>query len=99
MLTCSSSSGIVIVTGSVPVGKRLLAYRNTNVLVSSPTWEIVVQKTGYIAEAGKCLVMKAMIEGRAVIIVLLDSAGKYTRIADANRIKKWMEARAGQSNS
>jgi D-alanyl-D-alanine endopeptidase (penicillin-binding protein 7) len=52
-----------------------------------------VQKTGYIAEAGKCLVMKAIIEGRAVVIVLLDSIGKETRLADARRIKKWMEAR------
>ena len=80
---------------AVPVGNRLVAYRNTNALVSSPTWDIVVQKTGYISEAGKCLVMKAIIEGRTVVIILLDSVGKYTRLADANRIKKWMETRAG----
>jgi D-alanyl-D-alanine endopeptidase (penicillin-binding protein 7) len=79
-------------THSVLVGKRMVEFRNTNTLVSKPTWNIVVQKTGYISEAGKCLVMKAVIEGRSVVIVLMDSFGKYTRIADANRIKKWMEA-------
>jgi D-alanyl-D-alanine endopeptidase (penicillin-binding protein 7) len=77
---------------SVIVGKQILEFRNTNTLVSKPTWNIVVQKTGYIAEAGKCLVMKAVIEGRTVVIVLMDSFGKYTRVADANRIKKWMES-------
>ncbi len=77
---------------SVPVGRRMMAYRNTNNLVSNPGWDIVAQKTGYIVEAGKCLVMKARIEGKAVLIVLLDSVGKYTRFGDANRIKKWMEA-------
>jgi D-alanyl-D-alanine endopeptidase (penicillin-binding protein 7) len=64
--------------------------------VKNPTWNIVVQKTGYITEAGKCLVMGAVIEGRSVIIVLLDSFGKYTRVADAKRIKTWMEAGANQ---
>lgn len=77
---------------TVYVGRRAVAYHTTNALVSSPGWDIVVQKTGYIVEAGKCLVMKAKIEGKAVLIVLLDSVGKYTRIGDANRIKKWMEA-------
>jgi D-alanyl-D-alanine endopeptidase (penicillin-binding protein 7) len=59
-----------------------------------------VQKTGYIAEAGKCLVMQAIIDGRTIVIVLLDSFGKYTRVADAKRIKKWMEWRltAGLAN-
>lgn len=78
---------------SVLIGKRMLEFRNTNNLVSNPTWDIVVQKTGYITEAGKCLVMNAIIEGRSVIIVLLDSFGKYTRVADARRVKKWMEAK------
>jgi serine-type D-Ala-D-Ala endopeptidase (penicillin-binding protein 7) len=77
---------------SVPVGRRMVAFRNTNALVSNPGWDIVVQKTGYIVEAGKCLVMKAKIEGKSVLIVLLDSVGKYTRFGDANRIKKWMES-------
>jgi D-alanyl-D-alanine endopeptidase (penicillin-binding protein 7) len=77
----------------VAVGRRLLEFRNTDSLVSNPSWNIVVQKTGYIAEAGKCLVMKAIIEGRAIVIVLLDSIGKESRLADARRIKKWMEGR------
>jgi D-alanyl-D-alanine endopeptidase (penicillin-binding protein 7) len=77
---------------SVRVGKRMVEFRNTNTLVSKPTWNILVQKTGYISEAGKCLVMKTVIQGRTVVIVLMDSFGKYTRVADASRIKKWMEA-------
>ena len=79
----------------VPVGRHLLEFHNTDSLVSSPSWNIVVQKTGYIAEAGKCLVMKAIIEGRAIVIVLLDSVGAQSRVADARRIKKWMESRFG----
>ena len=77
---------------TVKIHKRLVEFRNTDNLVANPTWNIIVQKTGYIAEAGKCLVMAAVIEGRSVIIVLLDSFGKYTRVADAKRIKTWMEA-------
>lgn len=76
---------------SVAVGRRTLAFHNTNALVANPAWDIVVQKTGYISEAGKCLVMKAVIEGRSVVIVLLDSFGKFTRLGDANRIRQWME--------
>ncbi|PWB51835.1 MAG: D-alanyl-D-alanine endopeptidase [Nitrosomonadales bacterium] len=68
------------------------AYRNTNALVKSPSWDIGLSKTGFINEAGRCLVMQAQIASRPVIIVLLDSWGKYTRIADANRIKKWLES-------
>jgi D-alanyl-D-alanine endopeptidase (penicillin-binding protein 7) len=79
---------------SVRVRKHLVEYHNTDNLVANPTWNIIVQKTGYIAEAGKCLVMAAVIEGRSVVIVLLDSLGKYTRVADAKRIKTWMEASA-----
>jgi serine-type D-Ala-D-Ala endopeptidase (penicillin-binding protein 7) len=78
---------------AVRAGRRMLDFRNTDSLVSNPTWTIIVQKTGYISEAGKCLVMQAIIEGRTVVIVLLDSFGKYTRVADAKRIKKWMEWR------
>jgi D-alanyl-D-alanine endopeptidase (penicillin-binding protein 7) len=78
---------------AVHAGRRMLDFRNTDSLVSNPTWNIIVQKTGYISEAGKCLVMQAVIEGRTVVIVLLDSFGKYTRVADAKRIKKWMEWR------
>jgi D-alanyl-D-alanine endopeptidase (penicillin-binding protein 7) len=79
---------------SVKVGHSMLEFRNTNNLVNKPAWNIVVQKTGYISEAGKCLVMKAIINERSVVIVLLDSFGKYTRTADANRVRKWLEGSA-----
>jgi D-alanyl-D-alanine endopeptidase (penicillin-binding protein 7) len=77
---------------AVRVRKHLVEFRNTDNLVANPRWNIIVQKTGYIAEAGKCLVMAAVIEGRSVVIVLLDSFGKYTRVADAQRVKTWMES-------
>jgi D-alanyl-D-alanine endopeptidase (penicillin-binding protein 7) len=76
----------------VQVGNLLLEYRNTDSLVENPAWDIIVQKTGYIAAAGRCLVLKTVIEGRAVVIVLLNSFGKYTRTADAKRVKTWMES-------
>jgi D-alanyl-D-alanine endopeptidase (penicillin-binding protein 7) len=79
---------------AVKVRRHLVEFHNTDNLVSNPAWNIIVQKTGYITEAGKCLVMAAVIEGRSVIIVLLDSFGKYTRVADARRIKTWMETTA-----
>jgi D-alanyl-D-alanine endopeptidase (penicillin-binding protein 7) len=75
----------------LPVGARTLRYANTNRLTSSPNWDIGLQKTGYIAAAGRCLVMQAVIEGRRVVMVLLDSVGKYSRLADANRIRDWIE--------
>jgi D-alanyl-D-alanine endopeptidase (penicillin-binding protein 7) len=78
---------------AVPVGRRMLEFRNTNALVSNPTWNIIVQKTGYISEAGRCLVMQAVIQGRNVVIVLLNSVGKNTRVADAIRVRRWMEAK------
>ncbi|MDD2915444.1 MAG: D-alanyl-D-alanine endopeptidase [Gallionella sp.] len=71
---------------------RKLRFTNTNPLVRNASWDIGVSKTGYISEAGRCLVMEAVINQRSVIIVLLDSWGKRTRIGDANRIKKWMES-------
>jgi len=77
---------------AVRVHKRMVEFRNTDNLVANPTWNIIVQKTGYITEAGKCLVMAAVIQGRSVVIVLLDSLGKYTRVADAQRVKTWMES-------
>jgi serine-type D-Ala-D-Ala endopeptidase (penicillin-binding protein 7) len=79
---------------AVKVRRHMVEFHNTDNLVANPTWNIIVQKTGYITEAGKCLVMAAVIEGRSVVIVLLDSLGKYTRVADAKRIKTWMEAGA-----
>jgi D-alanyl-D-alanine endopeptidase (penicillin-binding protein 7) len=75
---------------------RPLHYANTNPLVKNASWDIGVSKTGYISEAGRCLVMKANISNRPVIIVLLDSWGKRTRVGDANRIKKWMESATGK---
>jgi serine-type D-Ala-D-Ala endopeptidase (penicillin-binding protein 7) len=77
---------------TVRVHRRLVEFHNTDNLVANPGWNIIVQKTGYISEAGKCLVMEAVIEGRNVVIVLLDSLGKYTRVADAKRVKSWMES-------
>ena len=76
----------------VQVGRRMVQFRNTDSLVSKPDWNIVVQKTGYISQAGRCLVMQTVIEDRTVVIVLLNSFGKRTRVADARRIRKWMEA-------
>src|SRR5262245_19834015 len=77
---------------SMPFGKRTVRYGNTNRLVSNPTWEIGLQKTGYISAAGRCLVMQAVIQGRRVVMVLLDSVGKYSRIGDAQRIRNWLES-------
>ncbi|QAU33926.1 D-alanyl-D-alanine endopeptidase [Janthinobacterium sp. 17J80-10] len=75
----------------VDAGGRTLQYRNTNQLVRNPSWEIGLQKTGYISEAGRCLVMQTVIEGRSIVMVFLDSKGKLSRIADAGRIRKWIE--------
>lgn len=72
--------------------RRPLTFRNSNRLVKSPNWEIGLSKTGYISEAGRCLVMRATIAGRDLVIVLLDSWGKNTRLGDANRIRKWIES-------
>jgi D-alanyl-D-alanine endopeptidase (penicillin-binding protein 7) len=77
---------------AVTVGRHLLEFRNTNSLVKKSDWDIVLQKTGYTSDAGQCLVMKTVIHERPVLIVLLNSFGKYTRVADARRIRKWMEA-------
>jgi serine-type D-Ala-D-Ala endopeptidase (penicillin-binding protein 7) len=74
----------------VAVGMRQLQFRNTNRLVDNPTWQIGLQKTGYISEAGRCLVMQAQLAGRKLIMVLLDSTGKYSRLGDAERIRKWL---------
>ncbi len=76
---------------TVEINHHELAFRNTNPLVKSPTWDVGLSKTGYIHEAGKCLVMQARVAEKPVLIVLLDSAGKQTRVGDANRIKRWME--------
>jgi D-alanyl-D-alanine endopeptidase (penicillin-binding protein 7) len=75
----------------VGVGNRQLQFRSTNGLVRNPEWDIGLQKTGYISEAGRCLVMQAQLAGRKLILVLLDSTGKYSRIGDAERIRKWLD--------
>jgi serine-type D-Ala-D-Ala endopeptidase (penicillin-binding protein 7) len=75
----------------VQVGRHMLHFKNTDSLVSRPDWNIVVQKTGYISEAGRCLVMQTVIEDRTVVIVLLNSFGKRTRVADARRVRRWVE--------
>ena len=70
----------------------MVEFRNTNVLVRNGTWDIGLSKTGYISEAGRCLVMQAQIAAQPLIIVLLDSYGKNTRIGDAQRIRKWIQS-------
>jgi len=76
---------------AVRVGARQLQYHNTNSLVRNPSWDIGLQKTGYIVEAGRCLVLQARMAGRKLIMVFLDSAGKYSRQADAERVRRWVE--------
>ena len=78
---------------SVEIGPsgRVLGFNNTNSLVRGGQWDITLSKTGFIREAGKCLVMQAMIANQPIVIVLLDSWGRLTRIGDANRIKRWLE--------
>ncbi|HEX5628365.1 MAG TPA: serine hydrolase [Usitatibacteraceae bacterium] len=76
---------------TLPDSGRKVNYVNTNALVRAGDWDIGVSKTGYISESGKCLVMQAMIANTPIVIVLLDSWGRLTRIGDANRIKRWLE--------
>ncbi|RJG14534.1 D-alanyl-D-alanine endopeptidase [Massilia cavernae] len=83
----STDPGSVVAASGRPV-----QYRNTNKLVSLPDWDIGLQKTGFINEAGRCLVMQTIIQGRAVIMVFLDSKGKQSRTADAGRMRRWLEA-------
>lgn len=78
----------------VPVAgvRQAVEFRNTNILVRNGEWDIGLSKTGYISEAGRCLVMQAQIASQPLIIVLLDSYGKYSRIGDAQRIRKWIQS-------
>jgi D-alanyl-D-alanine endopeptidase (penicillin-binding protein 7) len=78
----------------VAIGNRQMQFRNTNMLVRNPTWDIGLQKTGYITEAGRCLVMQAQMAGRKLIMVFLDSSGSRSRIGDAERVRKWINANA-----
>ena len=89
VITEYTTTGEVNVT--LPDSKRKLSFVNTNALVRNSDWKIGLSKTGYINEAGKCLVMHAMIANQPIVIVLLDSWGRLTRIADANRIRRWLE--------
>jgi len=90
----STSSDAVVATG-----RRQVQFRNTNGLVHNPEWEISVQKTGYIAAAGRCVVMQAQMAGRQLIMVLLDSAGRYSRIGDAERLRLWLFAARGAGSA
>ncbi len=73
-------------------GRGATAYRNTNRLISNANWDIDLQKTGYINEAGRCMVLHATIKGRDVVMVFLDAQGKFSRAADANRVRAWLAA-------
>ena len=76
----------------VAVGNRTLQYNNTNRLIKNPSWDIGLQKTGYISEAGRCLVMQTKVAGRNLIMIFLDSAGKLSRLGDAERVRSWVES-------
>ncbi|MEY2824052.1 MAG: D-alanyl-D-alanine-endopeptidase [Pseudomonadota bacterium] len=78
---------------AVDPGGRTLEYRNSNGLIESTDWEIGLQKTGYISEAGRCLVMQVHVSGRPFVMIFLDSKSKQARLADASRIRKWLESR------
>ena len=84
---------------NVEVGSRTLKYKSSNRLVGNPNWNIDLQKTGYISEAGQCLVMQAKVAGRKLVMVFLDSAGKFSRTADAERVRRWVELRHPASQS
>lgn len=83
----------------VQIGRRLVQFNNTNRLVRNPDWDIGLQKTGYISEAGRCLVMQARIAGRDLIMVFLDSAGRYSRLGDARRVRRWVESQPQSQQS
>lgn len=84
---------------TVRASGRPLSYGNTNHLVRSRYWEIELSKTGYISEAGRCLVMQVRLAEKDLIVVLLDSWGRQSRIGDANRIRKWLESGAASGRS
>lgn len=76
---------------TVKVGRHLTQYRNTNPLVRNPRWTIAVTKTGYLSEAGRCLVMHTTVSGKPLVMVLMDSWGTLTRVGDAGRVRRWVE--------
>ena len=77
---------------AVESGRRVLQYHNSNRLTADPKWDIGLQKTGYISEAGRCMVMSAKLAGRRVIMVFLDAADKSARIGDAQRVRRYVES-------
>lgn len=79
---------------TVKVGRYPTLYRNTNPLVRNPAWDIDITKTGYLSEAGRCLVMQTTITGKPVVMVLMNSSGTLTRVGDAGRIRRWLETSA-----
>jgi serine-type D-Ala-D-Ala endopeptidase (penicillin-binding protein 7) len=83
-------------TYTVDTGKRDIVYNSTNALVRNGSWDIGLQKTGFINEAGECLVMQAVIHSRPIVMVLLDSLGKYSRFADAVRVRNWLDNGGGE---
>jgi D-alanyl-D-alanine endopeptidase (penicillin-binding protein 7) len=83
----------------VLVGSQRVSFGTTNRLVRRDDWRISLQKTGYISEAGRCLVMLSELSGRPVIMVLMNSQGKLTRVADAQRLRRWMEAGGAAAES
>jgi D-alanyl-D-alanine endopeptidase (penicillin-binding protein 7) len=89
----STSSGYALA-----IGKRTVRYGNTNRLTTNPDWQIGLQKTGYITAAGRCLVMQAVVEGRRVVMVLLDSVGRHSRLGDAQRIRSYLAKRGRAAN-
>ena len=84
---------------TVTVYGRPMAFRNTNGLVRSTQWEIGLSKTGYISEAGRCLVMRVRLASKDLIVVLLDSWGRQSRVGDANRIRRWLETQSSPARS
>lgn len=76
----------------ITAGRRVLQYRNTNRLIDKDNWNIGLQKTGYISEAGRCLVMQVNMAGRQLIMVFLDAAGKAARLGDAEKVRHWLES-------
>ena len=75
---------------TVRQGRERTVYHNTNRLTANPSWNIRLQKTGYISEAGRCMVLHAKVRGRATVMVFLDAQGKFSRAADANRVRAWL---------
>ena len=78
---------------AIAQGRRSTTYHNSNHLVASPAWDIILQKTGYISEAGRCMILLARIDGRPVAMIFLDSQGTLTRFADADRVRNWLTSK------